>query len=80
MTGFAVFGSVGAVVVVRGGVVALASPMLFFALSMMACCLSLSFVRIGIKSDGTSVLSLKFSANFFRSLSFTALSRLAVSR
>jgi len=44
------------------------------AFSMISCCFVLSFARIGTKSFGTGVCSLKFDENFFRSLSLIALS------
>ena len=39
----------------------------------MACCFVSSLASMGTRSDGTGVLNLKLSANFLRSLSFTAL-------
>jgi hypothetical protein len=43
------------------------------AFSTMTFCFTSSFARMGTKSCGTGVLSLKFCENFLRSLSFTAL-------
>jgi hypothetical protein len=50
------------------------------ALSTIACCLVSSLARMGTKSEGTGVLSLKFCANFLRSLSLTALFSRAIDR
>jgi hypothetical protein len=75
-TGVAAVEAVG-----RGGVVLDGpSTACFFALSTISCCFFLSLAKIGTKSGGTTVLSLKFSANFFRSFSLTALSRRASER
>lgn len=56
----------------RGGVDL--SSAFFLAFILISCCLVSSLARMGRRSAGTSVWSLKFCANFFRSLSFTALS------
>jgi len=55
-----------------GGVVFISCACLL-ALSTIACCFVSSLASMGTRSDGTGVLSLKLSANFLRSLSFTAL-------
>ena len=44
------------------------------AFSMISSCLDLSFARMGTKSLGTGVKSLKFLENFTKSLNLTALS------
>jgi hypothetical protein len=78
---FCSIGVAAADTVGRGGVDFVGvSTACFLALSTISCCFFLSFARIGTKSGGTTVLSLKFSANFFRSFNLTALSRRARER
>ena len=64
------------VAVDRGGV-DLVSSACFLAFSLISRCLTSSLARIGRRSAGTSVVNLKFWANFLRSFSLTALSRRA---
>lgn len=56
------------------GTVFFASSALRLAFSCISFCLAGSFAMMGTRSDGTGVLSLKLSANFFRSFSLTSLS------
>ena len=44
------------------------------AFSIISSCFDLSFARIGTRSLGTGVISLKFCENFIKSLSLIALS------
>jgi hypothetical protein len=50
------------------------------AFSTICCCLFSSLAKIGTRSFGTGVLSLKFRENFFRSFSLTAFDSRAIDR